>query len=100
MALAPAMTSLVTPGVASTARPQDVAFRPERVTIAPHAFTLDLGEACWCNLGKDCTGSHEITVGDPIHVCGECGEEFKIDKSDPHWSTGRGPICPKRKRKS
>ena len=76
------------------------AFKPELITVPPLKQPyLERGEACWCNLGKDCTGSHEITVGDPIHVCGECGEEFKIDKSDPHWSTGRGPLCPKRKRK-
>lgn len=28
------------------------------------------------------------------HVCGTCGESFVISDSDPHWSTGRGPICP------
>jgi hypothetical protein len=30
-----------------------------------------------------------------VHVCGECGESFEISESDPHWATGRGPICPK-----
>lgn len=29
-----------------------------------------------------------------INVCGECGDTFKISKDDPHWSTGRGPLCP------
>jgi hypothetical protein len=29
-----------------------------------------------------------------VHVCGECGESFEISESDPHWATGRGPICP------
>ena len=28
------------------------------------------------------------------HVCGICGEAFRITRDDPHWSTGRGPICP------
>jgi hypothetical protein len=32
-----------------------------------------------------------------IHRCGECGETFEISDTDPHWSTGRGPICPKRR---
>ncbi len=31
-----------------------------------------------------------------INVCGECGETFEISKDDPHWSTGKGPICPTR----
>ena len=51
-------TTFVTQDTASG--PQSIALRPERVTITPRAFTLDLGEACWCNLGKDCVGSHEI----------------------------------------
>jgi hypothetical protein len=68
--------------------------RPERVLIASRPFVLDPGEACWCNLGKDCLGNHEIFIADPVHVCGMCGETFEISKTDPHWSTGRGPICP------
>ncbi len=36
---------------------------------------------------------HEIEV---VNRCGFCGEIFQIDKSDPHWSTGRGPLCPNR----
>jgi len=28
------------------------------------------------------------------HRCGLCGKTFQISKDDPHWSTGRGPICP------
>jgi hypothetical protein len=28
-------------------------------------------------------------------VCGICGESFRIAPDDPHWSTGRGPICPR-----
>ena len=35
--------------------------------------------------------SFEIT-----NRCGFCGETFQIDKNDPHWSTGRGPLCPNR----
>lgn len=29
--------------------------------------------------------------------CGFCGQAFQIAPDDPHWSTGRGPICPERK---
>ena len=29
-----------------------------------------------------------------VHRCGLCGQTFQISKDDPHWSTGRGPICP------
>lgn len=29
-----------------------------------------------------------------VHRCGTCGETFQISKTDPHWCTGRGPICP------
>jgi hypothetical protein len=68
------------------------------IKITPLPFTLDPGEACWCNRGKDCDGGHEIFIGEPEHVCGECGETFEISDDDPHWSTGRGPICPKAKR--
>jgi hypothetical protein len=74
---------------------QGVVARPERVEYTPSPFKLDPGEACWCNRGKDCDGSHEIFIADPVNVCGECGEEFEISEADPHWSTGRGPICPK-----
>jgi hypothetical protein len=70
--------------------------RPERINFTPLPFKLDPGEACWCNRGKDCDGSHEIFIGAPIHVCGLCGKTFEISDDDPHWSTGRGPICPDR----
>ena len=68
------------------------------IKLTPQPFTLDLGEACWCNRGKDCDGSHEIYFDDPVHVCGLCGETFEIRDDDPHWSTGRGPLCPSRKK--
>jgi hypothetical protein len=29
-----------------------------------------------------------------VHLCGLCGKTFRIAEDDPHWSTGRGPICP------
>jgi hypothetical protein len=70
----------------------------ERIKFTPLPFKLDPGEACWCNRGKDCDGGHEIFIGEPVNVCGECGEEFKISDDDPHWSTGRGPICPAERR--
>jgi hypothetical protein len=73
---------------------QSSVLRPERVTITPRAFTLDLGEACWCNLGKDCAGDHEIGPIEVVNRCGICGQTFQISRDDPHWSTGRGPICP------
>jgi len=65
------------------------------ITIAPRPFVLDPGEACWCNLGKDCVGNHEIGPIEIVSVCGDCGQEFQISEDDPHWSTGRGPICPR-----
>ena len=67
------------------------------IKLAPLPFSLDLGEACWCNLGKDCGGDHEIYVGEPSNVCGLCGVMFEINADDPHWSSGRGPICPTEK---
>jgi hypothetical protein len=66
----------------------------ERIMITPRPFVLDPGEACWCNLGKDCAGNHEIFLDEPVHRCGFCGQIFQISPDDPHWSTGRGPICP------
>lgn len=66
----------------------------EHITITPRPFVLDPGEACWCNLGKDCIGNHEIYLGEPEHRCGICGQTFQITRNDPHWSTGRGPLCP------
>lgn len=66
-----------------------------RIQFTPQPFTLDPGEACWCNRGKDCDGGHEIFI-EPINVCGLCGKTFEISDDDPHWSTGRGPICPDR----
>lgn len=29
-----------------------------------------------------------------VHHCGICGRPFQLAPDDPHWSTGRGPICP------
>ncbi len=75
------------------------AFRPERIP-APRRSMLDPGEACWCNLGKDCVGDHEIGPIEVVNVCGDCGQEFRISGDDPHWSTGRGPTCPTRHGKS
>ncbi len=68
----------------------------QRIFITPRAFVLDPGEACWCNLGKDCTGNHEIPLAEPVNLCGFCGKMFRVADDDPHWSTGRGPICPTR----
>lgn len=64
------------------------------IKLTPQAFALDPGEACWCNRGKDCDGGHEIGPIEVVHVCGMCGKTFEIRDDDPHWSTGRGPICP------
>jgi hypothetical protein len=36
-----------------------------------------------------------MRFGEPEHLCGMCGELFQIDDDDPHFATGRGPICPK-----
>jgi hypothetical protein len=35
-------------------------------------------------------------AGEVVHRCGFCGETFQIKADDPHWSTGRGPLCPNR----
>ena len=66
----------------------------QRISISPRAFGLDPGEACWCSLGKDCAGNHEVYIDKPVHRCGFCGQLFRIAADDPHWSTGRGPNCP------
>jgi hypothetical protein len=29
-----------------------------------------------------------------VHLCGICGETFRIADDDSHWTTGRGPFCP------
>ena len=31
-----------------------------------------------------------------VHRCGFCGETFEISDNDPHWQTGREPLCPNR----
>lgn len=36
--------------------------RPERIKLGPSTFKLDPGEACWCNLGKNCNGNHELWI--------------------------------------
>lgn len=75
------------------------------ITIAPRPLTprpgaLGPGEACWCNLGKDCAGDHEIGPVEVVNVCGFCGQELQFSSDDPHWSTGRGPICPMKRKPS
>lgn len=86
--LPPGVVTVLSSGVASGTQ------RPERIKLNPLPFVLDPGEACWCNLGKDCTGSHEIGPIAVVNRCGICGKTFQITPDDPHWSTGRGPICP------
>lgn len=71
-----------------------------RLKFTPRPFTLDPGEACWCNRGKDCDGGHEIGPIEVVNVCGICGKSFQIAADDPHWSTGLGPICPDDRRLS
>ena len=88
--LPPGVVTVLSSGAASVTQ------RPERIKLNPLPFVLDPGEACWCNLGKDCTGSHEIDIA-RVNLCGICGKTFQITPDDPHWSTGRGPICPTEK---
>ena len=77
--------------------------------LDPRATPLRQNGARWYRGGKepDLEKVFELEVArilghepelpvEVIHVCGECGERFEISKTDPHWSTGRGPICPKR----
>ena len=81
----------------SPARPLEVTRLPsgaEQVKFTPPVFALDPGEACWCNRGKDCDGGHEVGPITVVNRCGICGKTFQITADDPHWSTGRGPICP------
>jgi DNA-directed RNA polymerase subunit RPC12/RpoP len=66
----------------------------ECVKWNPLPFTLDPGEACWCNRGKDCDGSHEVGSIEVVNRCAICGKTLQSTLDDPHWSTGRGPICP------
>ena len=82
----------------------NVAFRPERVNIAwtgkarvdcPETATDDDGTIVPCAFDKDHDGRHRFIVfGGVEHRCGLCGETFEIKPTDPHWVTGRGPICP------
>jgi hypothetical protein len=72
------------------------AFRPKRLIPPPSQPYLERGEACWCHRAKDCDGNHEFHSITAVNLCGLCGETFEISKTDPHWSSGRGPICPKR----
>jgi hypothetical protein len=39
----------------------------------------------------------EYVIDGVENRCGICGQTFQIAPNDPHWSTGRGPICPERK---
>ena len=54
--------------------------QPARVAVSPTASTEVV--------------EHAIEVE---NRCGFCGQTFQIAPSDPHWSTGRGPLCPQRK---
>jgi hypothetical protein len=72
------------------------AFRPKRLIPPPSQPYLERGEECWCHRAKDCDGNHEFHSITAVNLCGLCGETFEISKTDPHWSSGRGPICPKR----
>lgn len=36
-----------------------------------------------------------LALGPVQHVCAACKEPMEIAVTDPHWSTGRGPVCPK-----
>lgn len=78
--------------------------------IDPPAIPLHGAVSRWFRGGNDEDGlekifEHELAIilgNEPdrpmqvINVCGECGETFEIGNDDPHWSTGRGPICPMR----
>jgi hypothetical protein len=75
---------------------QAQAFRPERLVPSPPQPYLERGEACWCHRAKDCDGNHEFRNIVAVNLCGRCGETFEISMTDPHWSSGHGPICPKR----
>lgn len=62
-----------------TARPPPVPYRRERVNVTPSPAE-----------------DRVIMIEGADNRCGICGELFEISPSDPHWSTGHGPLCPKR----
>lgn len=87
-------------------RPPHVVLKPERIHIAPPAG--DVSKSCPktatdtdgtvvpCAFHAGHDGQHRfIRIGSVTHWCGICGEPFEVSETDPHWSTGRGPICPK-----
>lgn len=39
------------------------------------------------------TGGDVDVAVEAVNLCGTCGNTFQITADDPHWSTGRGPIC-------
>lgn len=93
-----------------TKRPQRVAFKPERIFTSPKV-SGDVSRPCdesttdtdgivvYCAFWSGHDGPCRfIRFTGVQHRCGECGELFEIAGDDPHWRTGRGPICPKRER--
>ena len=54
--------------------------QPVRALVTPTASTV-----------------HDEHVIEAENYCMFCGQTFQIAPDDPHWSTGRGPICPQRK---
>lgn len=65
----------------------------DRVAGDPPPITADLER-----LATEFVGEGPIVGGQLrgaiVNRCGICGQAFEIRPDDPHWSTGRGPLCP------
>ncbi len=83
---------------------QNKAFKPERVEISrapridcPETATDTDGIIVPCVFEEGHQSAHRfIRFMGVENRCGFCGETFEISETDPHWSSGRGPICPTR----
>ena len=102
----------VSPAIAAAiargrARPHVIVLgdRPEKVGLDLETFEIGPLQSLVPYRRVACTPPTEApprTVrvdGAPLNWCGLCGKTFRIAPDDPHWSTGRGPICPTPKAK-
>jgi hypothetical protein len=62
----------------------------DRWTRVPPPSAADLDK-----LATELAQGRRSQPQEAVNVCGFCGQTFQIAPDDPHWSTGRGPICPK-----
>jgi hypothetical protein len=70
---------------------------PTSSSDCPETATDTDGAVIPCAFEAGHEGIHQfIRFCGVVNLCGICGETFQISETDPHWSSGRGPICPKR----